>query len=202
MKKFKTEELIDQLEADVKKIISAAEHLQTAEPIKLNYCPEEGKWSVVQVLEHLNAYNRHYLPLVERSMIHITKDVNAWFISGFLGNYFVSAMRPSNVFEVKKKMRTGKAFTPDKGANIETVFKEFFQHQNKLLNLLEVARRRNLNSVYVPTTFSKLIHFKLGDIFRFLIAHEQRHMIQARNAIKAVGVSTDKFPVILEAAKP
>ena len=202
MKKFKTEELIDQLEADVKKIISAAQHLETAEPIKLNYCPEEGKWSVVQVLEHLNAYSRHYLPLVERSMIHITKDVSAWFISGFLGNYFVNSMRPTNVFEVKKKMRTGRSFTPDKGANIETVFKEFFQHQNKLLSLLEVARRRNLNSVYVPTTFSKLIHFKLGDMFRFLIAHEQRHMIQARNAIKAVGVSTDKFPVILEAVKP
>jgi hypothetical protein len=202
MKKFKSEELIDQLEADVKKLISAAEHLKSADPIKLNYCPEEGKWSVIQVLEHLNAYNRHYLPLVERSMVHITKDVSAWFISGFLGNYFVNSIKPTNVFEVNKKMRTGKAFSPDKAVNVDTAFKEFFQHQNKLLNLLEVARRRNLNSVYVPTTFSKLIHFKLGDIFRFLIAHEQRHMIQARNAIKAVGVSTDKFPVILEAAKP
>ena len=98
-------------------------------------------------------------------------------------------------------MKTGRAFTPDKGVNVETVFKEFFQNQNKLLGLLEVARRRNLNSVYVPTNFSKLIQFKLGDMFRFLIAHEQRHMIQATNAIKAVGVSTDKFPVILEAAK-
>ena len=201
MKKFKSEELIDQLEADVKKIISAAEHLQTADPIKLNYCPEDGQWSVVQVLEHLNAYNRHYLPLIERSMIHITKDVSAWFVSGFLGNYFVNAIKPTNVFEIKKKMRTGKAFNPDKGVNVDTSFKEFFQHQHKLLNLLEVSRRRNLNSVYVPTAFSKLIHFKLGDMFRFLIAHEQRHMIQARNAIKAVGVSTDKFTVILEAAK-
>ena len=84
---------------------------------------------------------------------------------------------------------------------MDAVFKEFFQHQNKLLQLLEVARRRNLNSVYVPTTFSRFLKFKLGDMFRFLIAHEQRHMIQARNAIKAVGVATDKFPVILEAAR-
>ena len=201
MKKFKSEELINELEADVRKLIMAAEHLQTAEPIKLSYCPEEGKWSVIQVLEHLNAYSRHYLPLIEKSMIHITKDVSAWFVSGFLGNYFVNSMKPTNVFEVKKKMKTGRAFTPDKGVNVETVFKEFFQNQNKLLGLLEVARRRNLNSVYVPTNFSKLIQFKLGDMFRFLIAHEQRHMILARNAIKAVGVSTDKFPVILEAAK-
>ena len=201
MKKFKTDELIDQLEGDVKKIILAAEHLQTADPIKLNYCPEEGRWSVIQVLEHLNAYSRHYLPVIEKSMIHITKDVSAWFIPGFLGNYFVGAMMPKNVFEVRKKMKTGRAFTPGKGLNVDTVFKEFFQHQHKLLSLLEVAKRRNLNSVHVPTTFSRLIQFKLGDVLRFLVAHEQRHMIQARNAIKAVGVSTDRFPVILEAAR-
>ena len=201
MKKFKSEDLINQLQADVKQVIAAAEHLQTADPIKLTYCSEKNQWSTVQVLEHLNAYNRHYLPLIEKSMIHITKDVHAWFVPGFWGNYFVNSAMPKNVFEVKNKMKTSKIFIPDKGANVDAVFKEFFQHQNKLLQLMDVAKRRNLNSVYVPAAFSKLIRFKLGDALRFLVAHEQRHMIQARNAIKAVGVSTDKFPVILEAAR-
>jgi hypothetical protein len=110
-------------------------------------------------------------------------------------------MMPKNVYEVKNKMKAMKSYTPTKGLNVEAVFKEFLQHQNKLLQLLDVARRRNMNSIKIPITVSKLIRFKLGDTFRFLIAHEQRHMIQARNAIKAVGVSTDKFPVILEAAR-
>ncbi|HWI92792.1 MAG TPA: DinB family protein [Flavisolibacter sp.] len=201
MKKFKSEELINQLQADVKQVIAAAEHLQTADPIKLNYCSEKNQWSAVQVLDHLNAYSRHYLPLIEKSMIHITRDVHAWFVPGFWGSYFVNATMPKNVFEVKNKMKTAKMFSPDKSVNVEAAFKEFFQHQNKLLQLLDVARRRNLNSVYVPAAFSKLIRFKLGDALRFLVAHEQRHMIQARNAIKAVGVATDKFPVILEAAR-
>lgn len=201
MKKFKSEELIDQLEADVKQIIAAAEHLQTADPIKLSYCTNEGKWSVAQVIEHLNAYNRYYLPLIERSIVHITRDVSAWFVPGFWGNYFTNSMMPKNVFEVKNKMKTSKAYAPDKSVNIEAAFKEFFQHQNKLLQLLEVARRRNLNTIHIPTTISRIFRFKLGDMFRFIVAHEQRHMIQARNAIKAVGVATDKFPVILEAAR-
>ena len=98
-------------------------------------------------------------------------------------------------------MKASKYYTPDKGANVDTIFKEFFQHQNKLLQLMDVAGRRNLNSIRIPITISKLIRLKLGDMFRFLVAHEQRHMIQARNAIKAVGVATDKFPVILEAAR-
>jgi uncharacterized damage-inducible protein DinB len=201
MKKFKSEELINQLQTDVKQVIAAAEHLQTADPVKLTYCTEETQWSVAQVLEHINAYNRHYLPLIEKSMVHISKDTSAWFIPGFWGDYFTKMMMPKNVYEIRNKMKTGKYYTPDKGANVDTIFKEFFQHQNKLLQLLDVARRRNLNTIRLPITVSKLVRLKLGDLFRFLVAHEQRHMMQARNAIKAVGVSTDKFPVILEAAR-
>ena len=201
MNKFKSEDLISQLQADVKQIIAAAEHLETADPVKLNYCPEEGKWSVAQVLEHLNAYNRYYLPAIERSMVQISKDTSAWFVPGFWGNYFTNMMMPKNVYEVKNKMKAMKTYTPAKGLNVESVFREFFQHQNKILQLLDVAKRRNMNSIRIPISITKLIRFKLGDTFRFLIAHEQRHMIQARNAVKAVGVATDRFPVILEAAR-
>ena len=42
MKKFKSEELIDQLEQDIRQIIAAAEHLKTADPIKLNYTSKTG----------------------------------------------------------------------------------------------------------------------------------------------------------------
>ncbi|HEX6333074.1 MAG TPA: DinB family protein [Flavisolibacter sp.] len=200
MKKFKSEELIDQLEADVRHIIAAAEHLRLADPVKLSYC-SEGTWSVAQVLEHLNMFSRYYLPAIEKSMVHITRDTNAWFVPGFFGNYFTNMMMPRNVYEVKNKMKAMKDYRPDKGLNVETVFKEFFQHQQKLLQLLEIARRRNLNTIKVPISLSRFIRLKLGDTFRFFIAHEQRHMIQARNTIKAVGIPTDKFPVILEAAR-
>lgn len=201
MKKFKSEELIDQLEADVRHLIAAAEHLQQADAVKLSYPPAEGKWSAAQALEHLNMYNRYYLPMIEKAMVHIPKEVNAWFVPGFLGNYFTNMMMPKNVYEIKNKMKAMRSFRPDRGVNVEGVFKEFIEHQKKLLQLLETARKRNLEQVRIPISISKMIRLKLGDVFRFLVAHEQRHMIQARNAIRATGVSTDKFPVILEAAR-
>src|SRR6476469_6780850 len=108
MTKFKSEALIDQLEADVRQIIAAAEHLQTADPVKLSYSSEKGAWSVAQVIEHMNGYLRHYLPMIEKSMVHITRDTNAWFVSGFWGNYFTKAMMPKNVFEIKNKMKAPK----------------------------------------------------------------------------------------------
>jgi len=199
MKKFKADELIDKLQNDVKQMIAAAEHLLQADAVKLTYTPEEGSWSVVQCLEHLNAYNRYYLPQIDKSVAHISKDLNAWFIPGFWGDRFTKMMAPTNVHEIKKKMKAPKGYRPDKSLNVDAVFKEFFEHQNKLLRLLDISRKRNLNSIYIPITISRLIKLKLGDTFRFLVAHEQRHMIQARNALRSLGYATDKFPVILEA---
>jgi len=199
MKKFKVDELIDQLQTDVRQIIAAAEHLKKADSVKLTYAPEEGKWSVVQCLEHLNAYNRYYLPQIDKATAHISKDLNAWFVPGFWGDRFTKMMLPTNVYEIKKKMKAPKGYRPEKSLNVDAVFKEFFEHQSKLLRLLDVSRKRNLNTIYIPISISKFIKLKLGDTFRFLVAHEQRHTIQARNALKALGYTTDKFPVILEA---
>jgi len=201
MKKFKSEELLNLLEGDLRQIKLAAEHLQQADAVKLSYPPSEGKWSVAQILEHLNAYNRYYIPLMERTLTHSSAEKSAWFVAGFLGDYFTRSMMPKNVYEVKNKMKAMKAYSPSRGLNVETVFKEFFEHQDKLIQLMELAKTRNLNTIRIPLSISKLIRFKLGDTFRFIVAHEQRHMIQARNTIKSLGITTDKFPVILEAAR-
>lgn len=202
MKKFKSEDLLDQLQDDVKHIIAAAEHLKLADPVKLNYSTREGTWSAAQAIEHLNMYCRHYLPLVEKAMVPISKEHNTWFVSGFWGNYFTKMMKPTNVYEIKNRMKTTSRFFPDKGANVEIIFNEFAGHQEKLLHLMDLARKRDMNNIHIPIVFSRFIRLKLGDVFRFLVAHEQRHMIQARNTIKSVGISTEKFPVILEVREP
>ena len=201
MKKIKSDELINQLQQDVSKLIAAAQHLQGTDTVKLSYPPAEGKWSATQAIEHLNMYSRFYWPAIENEMVPISREMNAWFVPGFFGNYFTKMMMPKNVYEVKNKMKAMKSYCPDRGQNAEKVFKEFIEHQQKLMQLLETARKRNLENIRVPLSISRFIKFKLGDTFRFLIAHEQRHMIQARNAIRATGVTTDKFPVILEAAQ-
>lgn len=198
MAKFKSEDLLKELDHDVRRIKEAAEFFLTADKNKLSYCPEKGQWSVVQVLEHLNAYNRHYLPALEKELAVVTYDANAWFSSGYWGEKFTKMMKPKNVYEIKNKMKTQKAYSFPNSLNVDAVLKEFIQGQDKLLQLLELSKGRDLAKIHIPITLTKLIKLRLGDTFRFLIAHEQRHLIQARNTLKAVGVTTDKFPVILQ----
>lgn len=201
MKKFKSEDLINSLQNDVRQLVAAAESMKGMDKIKLSYPLTNGKWTAIQALEHLNIFNRYYLPVIETEIAESKSGRSAWFNSGTLGNYFTNMMKPTDVYQVKNKMKTGKAYNPPAALNSEQVVAEFLQHQQKLTQLLDAVRESDMNSIRIPISVSKFIKLKLGDTFRFLIAHEQRHLVQARNAIHALGIPTDKFPVILEAQK-
>ncbi|HUC80169.1 MAG TPA: DinB family protein [Flavisolibacter sp.] len=200
MAKFKTAGLLNSLTEDVKRIREAAEFFAASERTKLAYSPDPGRWSVVQVLEHLNAYNRYYLPAMEKELSVTSHDTNAWFTSGYWGEKFTKMMKPANVYEVKNKIKTQKKMAFPNSLNVETVLKEFIAGQDKLLQLLELAAGKDLEKIRIPISISKLVRLRLGDTFRFLIAHEQRHMVQARNVLKETGIATDKFPVLFTAS--
>jgi hypothetical protein len=202
MAKFKSEDLLNELQEDVRRIKAAAEHISTADSRKLVYQTHPEKWSVVQVLEHMNAYGRYYIPAIDRAIAIKSGEPLAFFTPGPFGNYFVKSMKPTNVYEIKNKMKTMKAYSFQNSLNVEQVLQEFLSQQDRLIQLMELSKTRDLNSIRIPITVSKMIKLKLGDVFRFLVAHEQRHMIQARNTLHQTGVSTDKFPVILETSRP
>jgi hypothetical protein len=199
MKKFKSEDLINNLQNDIRQLIAAAESMKSMDKIKLSYPLTNGRWTAIQALEHLNLYNRYYLPAIEKAISEDKSSRSAWFNSGTLGNYFTNSMKPTDVYMVKNKMKTQKSYNPPAALSAEQVISEFLQHQEKLIQLLDAARNRDMNAIRIPITVTKYIKFKLGDTFRFLVAHEQRHAVQARNAIHALGIATDKFPVIVEA---
>ena len=196
--KIQQEVLLADLKKDVEVLLECADFFRK-EIDALLIPPMPGKWSVAQILEHLNSYGRIYLPQINKAISTSKTKRAAWFNSGLLGNYFTNTMKPANVFEVKNKMKTLKAHTPENNLNPGKVLDEFVEQQHNLLQLLELAHQKDTNAIRVPISISKFIKLKLGDTFRFLIAHEQRHFIQARNTIKTIGLPTDKFPVILQA---
>jgi uncharacterized damage-inducible protein DinB len=198
MPKFKSEDLLNELQEDVRKLIAAVEFIKLQDKVKLAYPLQEGKWTAVQCLEHLNIYSRYYLSAIDTAMAADTDAKDAWFNTGKLGNYFTNMMKPGNVYEINNKMKTPKGYAPPIALSVDTVINEYLEQKQKLLLLLETAKGRNLNTIRIPVSITKMVKMKLGDTFRFLIAHEQRHLIQARNALHALGIATDKFPVILQ----
>lgn len=198
MAKFKTGEFLDGLKADVEHIIESAEFFRNIDKSKMIYTPSENQWSIVQILEHLNGFTRHYLPIIQKAMTEKVTHKSGWFETGFWGDILTKGIMPKNVYEVKNRTRTHNNFIFPNGLNVEKVVNEFIEQQQEFIKLIDTAKYVNLNDVRVSTLMIKLVKLKLGDLLRYLVAHEQRHMIQARNTLTALGVTTESFPVLLD----
>jgi hypothetical protein len=152
---------------------------------KLETSPAPGAWSAAQCLEHLNIYGRHYLPAIEKAMESAKKQGSqpaSQVQSGWLGAWFTNLMLPQPDGHLKKRMNSPKNAVPSANPDARTMLAEFIDQQEKMLALLATASEVNLNTVRVPTSLSPLIRMRLGDTFAFVIAHLERHVLQATKA--------------------
>lgn len=177
--------LLDQLQSDVRSLLVTTSYLQSEDPDNLLQQPAAGKWSVVQVLEHLNSYGYYYLPAIKKSLQQ-DKPAVEFFKPGWAGDYFTKMMQPTDKGKIKMKMKAPKDHRPVPSLDPKTVTDEFVRQQHELLDLLEFAKAKNIASIRTPVSISRLIRLKVGDTFRFLIAHEQRHFLQIRHTLETI----------------
>lgn len=143
------------------------------------------KWSANQCLQHLNSYGNFYLPAIKKAIANANKtEAKPNFKSGWLGNYFTNLMQPKADGSLPKKMQSPKNHQPQTNSESHLVIAEFIEQQEQLLELLEIAKKVDLNNVKVPISIAPFIKLKLGDVFMFLVAHNQRHILQAEKAIE------------------
>lgn len=195
MQTYKSIELLEQLQADVRQLVLSANYLKSIDPEILMQQPAPNKWSVVEILEHLNSYGRYYLLAIERSL-QKEKPVAEFFKPGWLGNYFTKLMKPVENGTVTNKMQSPKDHRPGKNLDIFPVLNAFLEQQQYLLDLLELAKAKNIGSIRTPISISRFIQLKVGDTFRFLIAHEQRHFVQINNTMAMVKQATGISPAV------
>jgi hypothetical protein len=197
---MQSNQLLNQLEADTRQLIAFAHFLQQEPSNLLLQNPSPGKWSVAQVLEHLNGYGNYYLPLLEKEMLNNNMPAEAEFKPGWLGNYFTKLMLPGENGKIGKKIQAPKDRRPPTNLNPKEVLTTFLSHQQQLIALLEKAKTKNIGKIRVPISLTRFIKLKAGGTFRFLVAHEQRHFYQIKNNLIALESFSDKYPAIHLAA--
>ena len=129
-------------------------------------------------MEHLNLYGDFYLPEIENCILEAKQTKSDTFKSGFFGNYFANTMQPKTDGSVQK-MKTFKDKNPIQSELSITTINRFLKQQQKILVLLDQAEKLNLTKVKTKTTLP-IIKFRLGDTFRFVIYHINRHLLQAK----------------------
>ena len=186
MKQINSNTLLELLQADVREILLQCSALQAKPASLLQQQPQPDKWSVAQVLEHLNFYSRFYITAFEQKLHLNQSGPNRDFVPGWLGNYFTKLMKPTAEKTIASKMKAPANAVPSAQPDATEVLTEFIGHQHHLLNLLQIARTANLEYNRIPTSLTKFIKLKLGDTLLFFIAHEQRHFLQIENTLKQI----------------
>jgi hypothetical protein len=177
--------LLSDLTSRTRDLLSAAESLRKLPLDALTWKANPESWNALECLDHLNLYGDFYLPALQHAIQNSRfQQPEKEFKSGLLGNYFAESMLPGAKM---KPMKTFKDKNPiGKTLSLATV-DAFIAQQKQMLELLEMAQKVNLTRTKSPISISKLIRLRLGDTFRFVIFHEQRHIVQAQKVVNASG---------------
>lgn len=178
--KTSTKNLLQDLVERTRKNINEAEGFDQLAIKTLNWKEHPESWSVLECLEHLNRYGDFYLPEIERQIASSKHATSETFKSGWLGNYFAKSMLPK---EKLNTMKTFKSMNPVGSDLDKAVVHRFIEQQHKLLDLLDQSKNVNLTKTKTGISISKFIRLRLGDTFRVVIYHNQRHMAQAAKAV-------------------
>ncbi len=183
MKEINQKQLLETLETRVESHLTQAIHqFQNLTKKELLQAATDGGWSIAQCLEHLNSYGDYYLPLIEKNLKGAdNQSENGSFKSSWLGNYFIRMMEPTTG---KQKFKAFKGHIPVLELDAYAVIAEFIRQQEQLLDLLKKAEKLDLNSIRIPISITRFIKLKLGDVFQFIIAHDERHIQQAMRVHK------------------
>jgi len=162
-------------------------HLQEAIAVYQNMQREDllrpaanGGWSIAQCLEHLNSYGDFYLPEIEKGIGRYKGNrALAAFKSTWLGNYFTQMMEPKAGM---KKIKAFKGHIPGDDLDAHKVVADFIRQQEKLLQY--VRSSAGALNARIPVSISRWIKLRLGDVLQFLIAHDERHLVQAKRNVR------------------
>lgn len=169
--------------------LNYAKQLLDVSEDKLQYKQSDKSWSVLECLEHLNRYAIFYNREINKRMNASSLPISETFKSTYLGQKFSIDMLPK---EGMKTMNTFKSKNPNASKlDKEIVLQTFIRLQEELLTYLEIAKTKNLNKIKTYTTLP-ILKFKLGDTFRFVIHHNERHIMQAGHALEDFTINKNR----------
>ena len=175
-------QVIDALEEKVESHLNEAIKIFQNLPTEVLLKPAiNGGWSIAQCLWHLNSYGDYYLPQIKSGL---TKhyQANPYFKSTWLGRYFTRIMNPGPHM---KKFKAFKTHVPQIEMDPHMVVAEFIRQQEMFLSFLKQARQTDMNKISIPISILKWAKLKLGDVFQFIVAHDERHLQQAKRIISS-----------------
>ncbi len=141
-------------------------------------------WSIVECLQHLNLAERYYIRNLQHKVDTLgllqTQPTDQVLESDWVGKAMLYVVDP----QVKMKVPAPGIIRPRSAADLDpaVVLAQFNELQTLLNTLLDKAVYLDWNQEKVASLFGQWLKIRLGDTFRMLVAHTERHLNQAIRA--------------------
>lgn len=144
--------------------------------------PSPVAWSVAQCVEHLNTTARLYLPQLDEAIAGAIRKGTYGegpFSYNVFGRLITAAMEPPARF----RMTTPRQFQPPAVRGRPEVMAAFRAYQVQFVDRLRQANGLDLARAKVRSPIYSWLRFSLGSGFELMLAHERRHLWQARKVV-------------------
>jgi hypothetical protein len=155
------------------------EEFQILSSDQLNWKPNANSWSIGQVIDHLIVINKTYFPILEQLKKGTYKLI--WlgrvnFIVRFFGDFILGTVNPDR----KKKMKTLPIWEPTKSNVDPAIVSTFIEQQTLLKQNIQNSLALLERGAVISSPANRIIVYKLDRAFEIIVAHERRHLEQAR----------------------
>jgi hypothetical protein len=153
---------------------------------QLRHRPAPEKWSIAEIYGHLNLSMDASIRAILSQITKAPDRPGDEYNSGWLGDLAYSLIMPrpdGSVFRLKAM----KSQCPDTAMLDGREELEAFQrHCDALDDILRHAAGKDLRRISIPFFVPRLIRLSLGDTLRFLVAHGERHLLQAQRGMDLI----------------
>lgn len=152
---------------------------------ELNWRPDETRWSVGQCLQHLLTSNHLVLAAARGALTHPSAGV--WqrvpLFPGLMGRALIRSQAPGSTgkYKAPAKARPAASDIPSE------IVDRFVAQHREILAWLETVDARDAARVIMTSPFIRFVAYSVLDGCRLLVAHDHRHMEQARRVTLAPG---------------
>src|SRR5262245_24089060 len=181
-----TQSMLQQLEAIKNEGVALAAGLSEAQ---FNWRPGAGRWSIGQNLNHLNVGDLQVLPAFDRAIEQGRAQgrLSAGpFRYGWFSRMMIASMEPPPRMRMKTPMK-GSAGEDHRAAD---VVPEFARVRDLLAERVRQADGLDLGRIGTISPVNRLVRLPLGAYFAFILAHDRRHLWQARQVRTSPGFPT------------
>jgi hypothetical protein len=147
--------------------------------------PREGSWSVVECIQHLNLSADEYFPRWSQAMALAKRRKgapDAPYRMDMLGRLLFWALEPPP----KLRSTTRSAFIPAESLDAQTVFAEFEEKQQRIVNKMFTCRGLAIDAIKIASPFNNKLRYSVWSSFVVTAAHARRHVWQAEKALSTL----------------